>query len=77
VRCCCRERTGARREQPVDPALARDRRIRGYGAETHSAVVLLVGVRAYKVKKTVDLGFLDVRTLEPASESADGRLVLA
>ncbi len=30
--------------------------------ETHSAVVVLVGDRAYKVKKPVDLGFLDFRT---------------
>jgi uncharacterized protein len=32
--------------------------------ETHSAVVLLVADRAYKVKKPVDLGFLDFRSLE-------------
>jgi uncharacterized protein len=31
-------------------------------AETHSAVVFLYGDRAYKVKKPVDLGFLDFRT---------------
>ena len=30
-------------------------------AETHSAVVFFVGDRAYKVKKQVDLGFLDFR----------------
>jgi uncharacterized protein len=30
--------------------------------ETHSAVVLLLGDRAYKIKKPVDLGFLDFRT---------------
>lgn len=29
--------------------------------ETHCAVVLLLGDRAYKVKKPVDLGFLDFR----------------
>jgi aminoglycoside phosphotransferase family enzyme/predicted kinase len=29
--------------------------------ETHSAVVILMGDRAYKVKKRVDLGFLDFR----------------
>jgi aminoglycoside phosphotransferase family enzyme/predicted kinase len=33
-------------------------------AETHSAVVLFYGDRAYKVKKPVDLGFLDFRTVE-------------
>jgi len=32
--------------------------------ETHSAVVVLFGDRAYKVKKPVDLGFLDFRTRE-------------
>ncbi len=30
--------------------------------ETHSGVVILLGDRAYKVKKPVDLGFLDFRT---------------
>ncbi|HEX8803815.1 MAG TPA: hypothetical protein VF743_06470, partial [Acidimicrobiales bacterium] len=33
-------------------------------AETHSAVVVFVGDRAYKLKKPVDLGFLDFRTRE-------------
>lgn len=32
--------------------------------ETHSALVFLVGDRAYKVKKPVSLGFLDFSTLE-------------
>ena len=32
-------------------------------AETHSAVVFFAGDRAYKLKKPVDLGFLDFRTL--------------
>ena len=31
-------------------------------AETHSAVVVFLGDRAYKIKKPVDLGFLDFRT---------------
>ncbi|HKE72481.1 MAG TPA: AAA family ATPase, partial [Acidimicrobiales bacterium] len=31
-------------------------------AETHSAIVFFVGDRAYKLKKPVDLGFLDFRT---------------
>ena len=30
--------------------------------ETHSGVVILMGDRAYKIKKPVDLGFLDFRT---------------
>lgn len=33
-------------------------------AETHSSVVFFVGDRAYKLKKPVDLGFLDFRTRE-------------
>ena len=33
-------------------------------AETHSAIVFFFGDRAYKVKKPVDLGFLDFRTRE-------------
>jgi hypothetical protein len=33
-------------------------------AETHASVVVLVGDRAYKVRKPVDLGFLDYRTRE-------------
>jgi uncharacterized protein len=33
-------------------------------AETHSAVVFFVGDRAYKLKKRVDLGFLDFTTRE-------------
>jgi aminoglycoside phosphotransferase family enzyme/predicted kinase len=37
-------------------------------AETHSAVVLFLGDRAYKLKKPVDLGFLDFRT--PAARRA-------
>ena len=33
-------------------------------AETHSAIVFFVGDRAYKLKKAVDLGFLDFRSRE-------------
>lgn len=33
-------------------------------AESHSAVVMFVGDRAYKVKKPVDFGFLDFSTVE-------------
>ena len=39
--------------------------------ETHSAVVVFVGDRAYKVKKPVDLGFLDFR--EPGGASGGVR----
>jgi hypothetical protein len=37
-------------------------------AETHSAVVFFAGERAYKVKKPVDLGFLDFT--EPGARAA-------
>ena len=33
-------------------------------SETHSAVVFFAGDRAYKLKKPVNLGFLDFRTPE-------------
>ena len=33
-------------------------------AETHSGVVFFVGDRAYKLKKPLDLGFLDYRSRE-------------
>jgi len=42
--------------------------------ETHAAVVFLVGDRAYKMKKPVDLGFLDFST-EPARLAACRREV--
>ena len=42
--------------------------------ETHSAIVFLVGDRAYKLKKPVDLGFLDFRTVA-AREAACKREV--
>ena len=44
----------------------------GWGAEvreTHSAVVVLLGDRAYKVKKPVDLGFLDFTSLASRGEA--------
>lgn len=45
-------------------------------AETHSAVVLLAGDRAYKWKKAVDLGFLDFRDLEQRTEACRRELAL-
>jgi hypothetical protein len=36
--------------------------------ETHSAIVLLAGARAYKFKKPVDLGFLDFRSAQARHE---------
>ena len=38
-------------------------------AETHCAVVFFVGDRAYKLKKPVDLGFLDFRSLRSRREA--------
>ena len=38
-------------------------------AETHSAVLVLMGDRAYKVKKPVDLGFLDFSTRQLREEA--------
>lgn len=52
-------------DPPVSPAPSA---LTGRGApyadvrETHSGVVILVGDRAYKLKKLVDLGFLDFST---------------
>ena len=43
-------------------------------SETHSAIVFFVGDRAYKLKKPVDLGFLDFRT-RAAREAACHREV--
>lgn len=40
-------------------------------AETHSAVVFFHGDRAYKVKKPVDLGFLDFRNREAEAAGVD------
>jgi uncharacterized protein len=37
--------------------------------ETHSSVVVFLGDRAYKVKKPVDLGFLDFRTREAREQA--------
>ena len=42
-------------------------------AETHSAFVFFVGDRAYKVKKPVDLGFLDFRPARHEKPSATAR----
>jgi uncharacterized protein len=41
-------------------------------SETHSAVVFFTGDRAYKLKKPVDLGFLDFST--PQAREAACRL---
>ena len=51
----------------------------GWGAdlrETHSAVVVLLGDRAYKVKKPVDLGFLDFTTLASRAAAVHRELLL-
>ncbi len=44
--------------------------------ETHSAVVLLLGDRAFKLKKPVDLGFLDFRTREQRLEACRREVAL-
>ena len=44
--------------------------------ETHSSVVVLLGERAYKVKKPVDLGFLDFRTEAARRDACHRELVL-
>ncbi|GAA1156362.1 AAA family ATPase [Streptomyces hebeiensis] len=45
-------------------------------AETHTAVVVFVGNRAYKVKKPVDLGFLDFRTVGARRAACDREIAL-
>src|SRR5664279_5716756 len=48
----------------ADPAAVTDDAQRAEVRETHSAVVLLTGEHAYKIKKPVDLGFLDFRSAQ-------------
>lgn len=45
-------------------------------AETHAAVVLFVGDRAYKLKKPVSLGFLDFSTREAREEACRREVAL-
>ena len=45
-------------------------------AETHSAVVVFMGDRAYKIKKPVDLGFLDFSTRELRQEACEREVAL-
>jgi aminoglycoside phosphotransferase family enzyme/predicted kinase len=45
-------------------------------AETHSAVVFFFGDHAYKVKKAVDLGFLDFRTRAQREEACHREVAL-
>jgi len=45
-------------------------------AETHSAAVFFLGDRAYKVKKPVDLGFLDFRTREARERACHREVAL-
>lgn len=44
--------------------------------ETNAAVVLLLGDRAYKTKKPVDLGFLDFTSVEARRAACECELVL-
>ena len=48
----------------LDPTLATAALAGAELHETHSGIVILIGSLAYKVKKPVDLGFLDFRTAE-------------
>jgi hypothetical protein len=45
-------------------------------AETHAALIFLVGDRAYKLKKAVDLGYLNFTTLDSRRETLERELVL-
>jgi aminoglycoside phosphotransferase family enzyme/predicted kinase len=45
-------------------------------AETHSSIVFFVGDRAYKLKKAVDLGFLDFTTREARAEDCRREVAL-
>lgn len=56
-------RSGQPGDSPVAPLLPTAAGPAG-AAETHAGVVFFVGDRAYKVKKPVDLGFLDFSTRE-------------
>ena len=44
--------------------------------ETHAAVVLFLGDRAYKLKKPIDLGFLDYRTREARQQACHDEVAL-
>lgn len=44
--------------------------------ETHSGIVILLGDRAYKMKKPVDLGFLDFRTVQQRESACRRELEL-
>jgi aminoglycoside phosphotransferase family enzyme/predicted kinase len=48
----------------TNSAIADDNVERAEVRETHSAIVLLTGDHAYKIKKPVDLGFLDFRSAQ-------------
>ncbi len=50
--------------EPEQPLAAWPGEPWGQAAETHSAVVFFAGDRAYKLKKPVNLGFLDFSTPE-------------
>lgn len=45
-------------------------------AQSHCAVVVFIGDRAYKLKKPVDLGFLDFRTVAAREAACRRELVL-
>lgn len=53
---------------PVESAASVAERLRAEVSETHTSVVIFIGDRAYKIKKPVDLGFLDFS--KPAARRA-------
>ena len=62
---------------PHNPALAATEPVPYAGvAETHSAAVFFAGDRAYKLKKPVNLGFLDFTTLEARVAACERELEL-
>lgn len=58
---------------PADPSGAT---LRPAVSETHTAVVMFIEDRAYKVKKHVDLGFLDYSTVEARREACEREILL-
>ncbi len=44
--------------------------------ETHTATLIFLGDRVYKVKKPVDLGFLDFRTVEARRQACEAEVAL-
>lgn len=68
---------GSREEQRAGPGTSSDAFLPYADVrETHSAVVVLLGDRAYKLKKPVDLGFLDFSTRDKRRQACERELEL-